>query len=185
MDDREITELFWQRSEKALTETEKKYRRYCFFIAERILGNAEDAEEIVNDTYLKAWNTIPPQRPETLKPYLGMLCRQLALDRYEKMHAQKRGGQTAFVLEELEDTFPGKNEAADPGEDAALTAALDHFLGTLPGRTRNVFLRRYWYSGTIPEIAAEYGMRENAVTVLLSRTRNKLKKYLEKEGFSI
>lgn len=184
MEDREIMELFRLRSEAALSETEKKYGRYCLYIAERILGSAADAEEIVNDAYLKAWNTIPPQDPESLKSYLGMLCRQLALDRYERDHAAKRGGQTALVLEELEEVLPDGN-GDDPGESAALTAAMDAFLASLPDRTRKVFLRRYWYAAPIAEIAAEYGMRESGVTVLLLRTRTKLKQFLEKEGFAL
>lgn len=184
MEDREIMELFRLRSEAALSETEKKYGRYCLYIAERILGSAADAEEIVNDAYLKAWNTIPPQDPESLKSYLGTLCRQLALDRYERDHAAKRGGQTALVLEELEEVLPDGN-GDDPGESAALTAAMDAFLASLPDRTRKVFLRRYWYAAPIAEIAAEYGMRESGVTVLLLRTRTKLKQFLEKEGFAL
>lgn len=185
MEDREIKELFRKRSEAALSETEKKYGRYCLYIAERILGSAADAEEIVNDAYLKAWNTIPPQDPESLKSYLGMLCRQLALDRYERDHAAKRGGQTALVLDELEEVLPDENGGSDPAESAALTAAMDAFLASLPDRTRKVFLRRYWYAAPISEIAAEYGMRESGVTVLLLRTRKKLKDFLEKEGFSL
>ena len=108
MEDKQIVELYFARAESAVAETEKKYGRYCHYIAYRILENDEDAKESVNDTYLKAWNTMPPHRPQALKPYLGMLCRQISLDRYEKNHARKRFGQVALALEELS----AKNESA-------------------------------------------------------------------------
>lgn len=185
MDDKQIVELYFARAESAVAETEKKYGRYCHYIAYGILGNDEDAKEIVNDTYLKAWNTIPPNRPEALKPYVGMLCRQLSLDRYEKHRAKKRGGQTALVLEELAECIPAGDGSEDVGESVALRDALNRFVTALPERTRKVFLRRYWYAGSVAEIASEYGMKESNVTVLLLRTRKKLKAFLQKEGFFV
>ena len=184
MEDKQIVELYFARAESAVAETEKKYGRYCRYIAYRILENDEDADESVNDTYLKAWNTMPPHRPQALKPYLGMLCRQISLDRYEKNHAGKRFGQVSLALEELAECIPdGKN--GDPGEGLALRDALNRFLYSLPEKTRKIFLRRYWYTSSIAEIASDFGMKESNVTVLLLRTRRKLKAFLQKEGFFV
>ncbi|MBE6579078.1 MAG: sigma-70 family RNA polymerase sigma factor [Ruminococcaceae bacterium] len=184
MEDKQIVELYFARAESAVAETEKKYGRYCRYIAYRILENDEDAEESVNDTYLKAWNTMPPHRPQALKPYLGMLCRQISLDRYEMNHAGKRFGQVSLALEELAECIPdGKN--GDPGEGLALRDALNRFLYSLPEKTRKIFLRRYWYTSSIAEIASDFGMKESNVTVLLLRTRRKLKAFLQKEGFFV
>lgn len=185
MEDKQIVDLYFERSESAITETEKKYGRYCHYIAYRILGNDEDAKEIVNDTYLKAWNTIPPNRPGRLKPYVGMLCRQLSLDRYEKYHTQKRGGQVMLILDELAECIPDSDSRADIGESIDLKDALNKFVRSLPDKTQKVFVRRYWYSSSIAEIAEAYGMKESSVTVLLLRTRKKLKEFLCKEGFDV
>lgn len=182
MDDKQIVDLYWARSEVAITETEKKYGRYCHYIAYSILGDDEDAKEIVNDTYLKTWNTIPPNRPPYLKPYIGTISRRLSLNRYEAKNAQKRGGQMALVLEELNECIPDRN-TENIGDSLALRDALNRFVGSLPEKTRRVFVRRYWYVSPISEIAKEYYMKESSVTVLLLRTRNKLKAFLEKEGY--
>ena len=184
MDDKQIVELYFERSESAITETEKKYGRYCHYIAYRILENDEDAKEIVNDTYLKTWNTVPPNRPDPLKPYVGMISRQLSLDRYEEYHTQKRGGQVAIVLDELNECIPDRN-TEDIGDSIALRDALNRFVGSLPEKTQRVFVRRYWYASPISEIAEDYSLKESYITVLLLRTRNKLKTFLEKEGFYI
>ncbi len=183
MDDKQIVELYWARNESAIFETDRKYGRYCHYIAYRILHNDSDAEEAVNDTYLKIWNTIPPKRPELLKPYVGMLARQISLDAYDKSTAQKRGGQTGAVLEELSDCVSG--EGAEFIDEILLQDALNRFLGGLPQETRMIFLRRYWYMEPIAEIAAEFGMKESRISVMMLRTRQKLKKFLEQEGFSI
>ena len=182
MDDYQIIDLYWTRSEAAITETENKYGRYCHYIAYSILGDDEDAKEIVNDTYLKTWNTIPPNRPTHLKPYIGRISRQLSLNRYEAKKAQKRGGQMALVLEELNECIPDRS-TENIGDSLALREALNHFVGSLPEKTRCVFVRRYWYASPISEIAKDYYMKESSVTVLLLRTRSKLKVFLEKEGF--
>jgi len=185
MEDKQIVDLYFARSEAAISETDKKYGRYCRSIAYRILEDDEDAGEIVNDTYLKAWNTIPPNRPEPLKPYLGMLSRQLSLDRYEAYHAQKRNGQVSLILDELAQCIPDQNSHADIGESIALKSALNKFVWSLPDKTQTVFVRRYWYSCSIAEIAYACRMRESSVTVLLYRTRKKLKQFLHKEGFDV
>ena len=185
MEDKQIVDLYWARSETAIAETEKKYGRYCHYIAYQILYNREDAEEVVNDTYLKAWNTIPPQRPDPLKPYVGMISRQLALDAYEAQHAQKRGGQVPLALDELAECIPDPDSRADIGESVALSDALDRFLWALPERTRNVFVRRYFYMSTVAEIARDFSMKESNVAMHLLRTRKKLAQFLKKEGFDL
>ena len=185
MEDQQILDLYFARAESAISETDKKYGRYCHYIAYRILENDEDAKEIVNDTFLKAWNTIPPNRPDPLKPYVGMISRQLSLDRYEMYHAQKRGGELTLVLDELALCIPDADSREDIGESVALTEALNRFVHSLPRKAQKVFVRRYWYTGSISEIAKEYGMKESSVTVLLLRTRKKLKAFLEKEGFHL
>ncbi len=184
MNDHNIVQLYWTRSEQAIRETDRKYGRYCHYIAYSILQNDSDAEEIVNDTYFKAWESIPPARPNPLRGFLGQLCRRLALDRYDRIHAEKRGGgQVTLVLEELSECVAGFED--DPDASIDLTAALNRFLSSLPDRTRNIFVRRYWYLSPIAEIAKEYGMKESGVTVLMLRTRKKLKEYLSKEGFDV
>lgn len=182
MDDRQIVELYWERSESAIEETEKKYGRYCHYIAYQILENDEDAKEVVNDTYLKTWRSIPPHRPAALRPYVGMISRQLALDVYDEKHTQKRG-RLALVLDELAECLPSRDDEWDVVTGIALHETLNDFLRGLPPKTRNIFLRRYWYTDSIAEIAAAYSMKESAVGMLLLRTRNKLKIYLQKEGF--
>ncbi len=184
MEDRQIVELYWARSEVAIAETQRKYGRYCHYIAYGILTSDADAEEVVNDTYLKLWTTIPPKRPEPLKPYVGTVCRRLALNEYERRHAQKRGGQLPLVLEELSECLSDGGRE-DIGESVALTDAMNRFLRELPTKARNIFVRRYWYTATIEEIAADCGMKEGTVAMLLLRTRRKLKKHLEKEGFDL
>lgn len=184
MEDKQIVNLYWERSESAIAETEKKYGRYCHYIANQILENDEDAKEVVNDTYLKLWQTIPPKRPEVLKPYIGMISRQLAFNVYEEHHTQKRG-QVPLVLDELTECIPDSNAGWELVPGIALRESLNAFLKKLPLKTRNIFIRRYWYASSIAEIAEEYSMKESAVGMLLLRTRNKLKTYLQKEDFSV
>lgn len=185
MEDKQIVELYWARSETAISETEKKYGRYCHYIAYQILYNDEDAKEVVNDTYLKTWNTIPPQCPDPLKPYVGTISRQLALDVYKEQHAQKRGGQVPLVLDELSECIPDNDSGVDIGESVALSDALTRFIWALPQRTQNIFVRRYFYISTIAEIAKDFSMKESNVTMHLLRTRKKLEQFLKKEGFDL
>ncbi|MBO5042386.1 MAG: sigma-70 family RNA polymerase sigma factor [Clostridia bacterium] len=185
MEDRQIVMLFWARSEEAIAETQKKYGRYCQYIAYRILKNDADAEEVVSDTYLRLWNSIPPHRPDPLKPYVGTVCRRLALNEYERQNAQKRGGELPAVLEELSDCVADGDSASDMGESVALADALNRFLKALPSETRNIFVRRYWYTASVAEISESFHMKESTVAMLLLRTRRKLKKHLEKEGFTL
>ena len=183
MEDQQIVDLYWAHSETAISETDKKYGQYCRYIAYQILCSDEDAKEVVNDTYLKTWNTVPPQRPDWLKPYVGMISRQLALNAYEGQHAQKRGGQVQLVLDELSDCVSDRDSGADLGESVALSDALNRFLWALPRRTRNIFVRRYFYMSPVAEIAKDYQMKESNVTMHLLRTRKKLEQFLRKEGF--
>ena len=184
MEDRQIVDLFWERSESAIKETQKKYGRYCHYIAYQILQNDEDAKEVVNDTYWKVWRSIPPKRPGALKPFVGMISRQLAFDMYEKQHSQKRG-QIPLVLDELSECLSGGDDPGEVATGIALRDSLNAFLRGLPLKTRNIFLRRFWYASSLAEIAGEYAMKESAVGMLLLRTRKKLKIHLQKEGFNL
>ncbi len=184
MDDKEILALLNERSEMALARVEEKYGKLCYRVAYNILGNDADAKETVNDTYLRLWNAIPPAKPESLKAYIAAVCRRLALDRHEAQTAQKRGsGQLSLALEELEHCLPAGGEDANAQID--LQTVLQRFLGKLPRTTRDIFLRRYFYTDSVRDIARAYGKKEHAVTVLLLRTRQKLKDFLEKEGFDV
>lgn len=152
MDDKQIVDLYWERSETAISETSKKYGKYCRYIAFNILRNDEDSEECVNDTYLRAWNSIPPNRPSVLKTFLGKITRNLSLDRYELLNAKKRNdGQMPLIFDEIQECIP----------------SLDS--------TENI----------VEEIATEYGMSESKIKMSLFRSRNELKKLLEKEGISV
>ena len=186
MQDKQIVELYWSRNEAAITESQKKYGRYCRYIAYQILHDEEDAKEIENDTYLAAWNTIPPQKPDPLKPYLGTLCRRGALDRYDQKQAEKRGGgHLPIPLEELAECIPADDSGEDIVELIALRDAMNAFLSRLRRRERNVFVRRYFYMSAIAEIADEYFMTQSGVKMMLSRLRQKLKAHLEKEGIDV
>ncbi len=184
MEDDQIVELYFARSESAISETDKKYGRYCRYIANQILANDADAEEIVNDTYLKTWNTVPPNRPDPLKGYVGTISNQLAVNRYYENCAAKRGGgQLQLVFDELSECVSGEDD--DFTDELALCDSINRFLAGLPKKSRNIFVRRYWYASSVTDIAKEYGMRENSVSVLLLRTRQRLKAFLEKEGFTV
>ena len=184
MEDHDIVALFESRDEEAIRQCREQYERYCFHIAHRILGCREDAEEVVSDTYLKAWNTIPPQKPQSIKAYLGMLTRQGALNRVEHRNTEKRGGgQVEVALSELEECLA--SEGADLADQMLLRDALNRFLRDLPPRTRTVMIQRYWYLCSVEEIARSCGMSEGSVKVTLHRTREKLRKFLEKEGLFV
>ena len=186
MEDRGIIALYWAREEQALAETERKYGRYCWTIAHHILRSPRDSEECVNDTWLRAWNAMPPQRPSILSSFLGKITRNLALDRYRAGHSGKRGGgQTELALEELSECLPGGADAESLVEAAELSRALDRFLRTLPERDCSLFLRRYWYLDSVREIADRYGVAEGTVKSSLHRTRGKLRNYLEEQGVRI
>ena len=186
MEDKQIIDLFWARDEKALTETEQKYGSYCRTIAYNILQSREDSEECVNDTWLRAWNAMPPQRPNLLQAFLGKITRNLSLDRYKLGHAAKRGGgQTAVALEELGECIPSGQDVEQELALRELSRLLDGFLRTLPERDCCMFLRRYWFVDSTKDIARRYKMPEGSVKSGLHRTRQKLKVYLEKAGVAV
>lgn len=185
MEDANILDLYWKRDEQAIVQTDQKYGRYCHFIAYQILTDEFVAEEVVNDTYLNVWNSVPPHYPDPLKPYVGTLSRRLSLDRVDYQNAQKRGGgQLPLVLDELAECVSGK-PTEDLDQRIALREALNGFLRTLSPMTRNIFLRRYWYTQSVAEIAQEFAMKESAIAMQLLRTRKKLRQYLEKEGIDV
>ena len=186
MEEKEIIELYWARSERAIRETAKKYGKFCHSIAYNILSSHPDSEECVNDTYLHTWNAIPPTRPENLPAFLGQITRNLALKRYERNRARKRGGgQVMLALEELAECIPAPIGLEQQIEDRELARLLNQFLAGLSGENRKIFLRRYWELCTVKEIAALYGISESKVKMSLMRTRGKLKSYLEKEGIAL
>ncbi|MEA4920414.1 MAG: RNA polymerase sigma factor [Clostridiaceae bacterium] len=185
MEDGEIVNLYWERSENAIIETSKKYSKYCRYIAFNVLHNGEDAEECVNDTYMRAWNSMPMQRPDRLSTFLGKITRNLSINKYKGYTAEKRGaGQTNVVLSELDECVSSES-VEQVIDEMALADAINRFLASLPQPKRIVFMRRYWYMSPIKEIAKEYGMNENKVKSVLFRIRNELKLFLEKEGIAI
>ena len=184
MEDAEILGLFWNRDEGAIPAAGERYGARLLRLAERMLGSREDAEECVSDTYLNAWNAIPPERPDHLFAYLARVCRNLALDRLDWKNAKKRKAVVVVLTAELEACVP------DPRREQVLDSTvigvlLTVFLEGLPQEARLVFLRRYWYGDTVREVAHRYGYSESKVKMLLLRTRKKLRAYLEKEGIIV
>lgn len=184
MEDSQIIELYWQKNTDAISETASKYSTYCFTVANNILHNFQDSEECVNDTWLHAWNAIPPQRPGVLRMFLAKITRNLSLDRFNAKNAQKRGGgEITFVLDELSECLAGGDNVETVYESSELEEFIRHFVRALPKRDGNIFVRRYFFTEPIATIAKRYGMTENNVTVHLSRIRKKLKLKLTKEGY--
>ena len=182
-----IVNLFWERDERAITETSRKYGAYCQSIALQILQNIQDAEECVNDTYLKAWDVIPPERPSKLGAFLGKITRNLALDKYKAYRAVKRGGSDfAVSLEELGDCIPDTSADIQSQANAEyIGKVINDFLKSQPTLARKIFVCRYFYSDSITDIAKRFSCSEGKVKSSLFRTRNKLKIHLEKEGITI
>lgn len=186
MKDNDIVNLFLARSEDAILALQEKYQRYGSYIAYNILYNKEDADECVNQAYLKMWNSIPPHKPENLAAYLGKIIRNLALDMFDRQKAQKRGaGQLTLAYEELQDCIATSNQMESIIDEIHLGEILNQFLWELPRETRQIFIRRYWYLSPIKEIATDYHLSESKVKMSLLRTRKKLKDFLEKEGIDI
>lgn len=184
-DDMIIT-LYWNRNEQAIAETDSKYGPYCYRVAHNVLSDPEDSEECVNDTWLHAWNVIPPERPNILRSFLAKITRNLSLDRYRQRTAAKRGGgETELALEELEESIPGNSRVEEAISEQELALAINRFLSTLPKRDGDIFLRRYFYMDPTSVIASSYDINERNCLVILSRTRKKLKEHLEKEGFAV
>lgn len=186
MEDESIVQLYWDRNEQAIPATADKYGSYCTSIARNILGSREDAEECVNDTYLHAWNAMPPHRPKILSTFLGKLTRNLAFNRCKYNAAGKRGcGAVPVVLEELSELVSGRNDVEQALDQKELLRAIDSFLAALPQQKRRIFIRRYWYTDSISQIALDQGMKEGTVSVTLSRLRRKLHTYLSERGFDL
>ena len=186
MEDQDIINLYLERSEQAIVQTDRKYGAYCHSIARRILEDEQDSEECVNDTWMNAWNAIPPQIPRMLRIFLGKITRNLALNRYESNHARKRGsGETQVCLDELEQCLPGNNPLDQMADHMALTQCLNRFLAGCKKEDRKLFVRRYWYMVPVRDIAVESGFSESKVKMTLLRMRNRLREQLEKEGFDL
>ena len=186
MEDTAIIELYFAREERAIQETMQKYGAYCMQVARNILRSEPDAEECVTDTWMKAWNAIPPERPQFLKLFLAKITRNLSINRYKALRRVKRGGGEAeAALEELAEVVADSTSVEDTVTAAELSSLIDTFVRKLPERDGNVFIRRYFYTEGVTEIARRYNLTQTNVSVILNRTRGKLKEYLLKAGYAI
>ncbi|MCL2634194.1 MAG: sigma-70 family RNA polymerase sigma factor [Oscillospiraceae bacterium] len=186
MEDNVLLNLYNTRDESAISETASKYGNYCLKIAMNILCNREDSDECVNDTWLKAWNSIPPSKPSILSAFLGRITRNLSIDAFQKAQAKKRGGgELNLIFDELEQCLSSKDNTESEYDRREVGKSVSDFLNSLSKDNRVVFVRRYWYADSVAEIAQHFKMNENKVKSILYRTRNKLKLYLEKEGITI
>ena len=185
LEDSKIIELFFARVEQAIVELSAKYGTVCSRIARNILKNALDAEECVNDTYLAAWNTIPPQKPDPLRTYIFRIVRNIAIAKYHANTSEKRNSYYDVALEELENCFAASATIEQEVSAKELSRQIDRFLATLDEESQMMFVRRYWYSDSISDIAERFKMSNNNVSVRLSRIREKLKTHLKKEGFEL
>ena len=184
MEDSKIIELYWQKDENAIPETADKYGAYCFTIADNILHSVEDSEECVNDTWLRAWNAIPPQRPGVLRIFLAKITRNLSFDRFNARNAEKRGGgEITLILDELGECLDSGADTEAAYEAKELRQSVRRFVRALPERDGNVLVRRYFFADSVSDIARRYALTENNVMVILCRTRKKLKAWLLKEGY--
>ena len=183
MEDNKIIELYLQRQETAIEETAKKYQKYCHSIAYNILFDKNDADEVVNDTYLGAWNSIPPHKPTILSTFLGKITRRISIKKWGEKTAQKRGGgEIPLVLGELSECIPDLNSVEKELENKYLSELINKFLLTLPKTERKIFICRYWYLDSILSISNQFGFSESKIKSMLYRTRKKMKIFLEKEG---
>ncbi len=186
MDDHSIVDLYWKRDEEAIEQTARKYGAYCHSIAFRILENHGDADECVNDTYRGAWESIPPHRPAILSTYLGKLARRISLKVLRSRETQKRGrGIVALSLDELSECIPAGTAMDAEIEFQELVATINRFVSGLPVEERRVFVRRYYHALSITEICEQYHFSKSKVESMLHRTRKKLKKNLDEEGFFV
>ncbi|MBR2384063.1 MAG: RNA polymerase sigma factor [Clostridia bacterium] len=183
MEDYKIVELYFKRDERALLETQTKYAKYLNSISYNVLKSRQDAEECVNDTYQKAWDSIPPNSPQKLSAYLGKIVRNLSISRLLYNKAQKRNKNLEVLLSEIEEFLP--SESSDFVEQVALKELINVFLSRLEKIERVVFVRRYFYASSIKDISSDYGLKQGNVKVMLFRLRAKLKDHLQREGVSI
>lgn len=186
MDDNQIVQMYWDRNEKAISVTSEKYGAYCLSIVRNILGNREDAEECVSDTYLNTWNSIPTNRPSVLSTYLGKIIRNLAFNLYKKNKAEKRGsGNVDLVLDELSELIADSSKPEDELDCKLLSEAINSFLSGLPAEKRKLFVCRYWYADSVKDITKKLEMTENNVSITLTRLRTSLHNYLLERGFEL
>lgn len=183
MTDEELIALFYQRSEGAIAQTQRLYGGYCRSLISRILSSPEDVDECMNDLWLRAWESIPPNHPRNLKLYLAKIGRNLACNHLRRQNAVKRGDGMDAVLEELGECISGGHSAEEECTAKELQEAINRFLRTLPQRECDLFLQRYFHAASLDSIAEQYGLRKNCVSVSLHRTRIKLREYLKKEGY--
>lgn len=185
MEDNAIIELYWQRSQNAISETAAKYGGRLNSLSMNILHSKEDAEECVNDTYHAAWNTLPPQRPNFFFAYLAKLTRNFSFSRYDYYHAQKRGATVVELSDELENCIPAPNDLEQKMESKEIGRIVSEFLHSQSPEMRRVFVRRYWYLDSIQTISEAYGISESKVKSMLFRMRGKLREHFEKEGVEL
>lgn len=186
MEDEAIIALYNKRDETAISETSLKYGKYCYKIAYNILSDKEDSEECLDDTWLGAWNSIPPENPNSLKLFLGAIVRNISFDKYRYKHREKRGGVGADIaLEEIEDIVVSTLDVEDAVTEGEIVESINRFLSTLDSEERCIFLRRYYFVDDITDIAKRYARRRDNILVILSRTRKKLREHLESEGYTV
>ncbi len=185
MEDSAIIELYWQRSEQAIAETQTKYGAFCYSVALNLLRIPEDAEECVSDTWHAAWNAMPPQKPEKLRAWLGRVTRNLSLGRWNRDHRVRRDGGIPELLEELEDCLPAAETAESALEARELARAIDAWLASLPREDRILFLGRYWNGLSVRELAFRRGIKPEKLSLRLFRLRKSLRALLEKEGYAL
>ena len=186
MEDKEIIKLYLDRNEQAIAATSEKYGSYCKTISVHILKNDEDAEECVNDTYMKTWNAIPPQIPVIFSAFLGKIVRNISFNKYRHNNSQKRGGsEMPLILDELGEIVSGKESVEDEIDKKELLRDINGFLNSISEYKRGIFIRRYWYSNKVSDIAQRYGRSENSVSVELNRIRKKLSDHLLKRGYEL
>ncbi|MBQ9680232.1 MAG: RNA polymerase sigma factor [Ruminococcus sp.] len=184
MEDKEIVALYWARDERALTHTKEKYDSYLYTVAVNILSTFQDAEECVSDTYVGAWNSMPPQKPAVLRTYLGRITRNLSLKRFRYLRAEKRySGEADVALDELSEVLPDRESPYDEVQRQELVKVIQGFLTGLTSEQRMIFLMRYWYLATVSETARKLGFSQSKVKMTLKRTRDSLRELLEKEGW--
>lgn len=185
MDDLKIIELYWERNENAIIETENKYGRLLYKISFNILSNNEDSKECVNDTYIRIWKSVPPERPRSLTAYLGRIIRNISIDYLKQNRAQKRYSGGDLLLSELEDCIPSRNTVWGEIENKALSRLISDWLNTLPKEDRILFVRRYWYGDSVKELASAIGTTPSKLASRMYRLRSNLKDFLEKEEVTL
>lgn len=184
VEDKNIVDLYWNRKDSAIVETSEKYGSYLFKISFNILYSKEDSEECVNDTYLKAWNSIPPNRPKLLKAFLGKITRNLSIDLYRKNRTKGRSGEVEIAIEELEGVIPSGEDIFKTLDEKYLVEKINEFLERINRQDRKIFLLRYFYLHSSKDIEKLTDIKVSTINTILYRTRNKLRKHLEKEGIN-